>query len=659
MTSEDLFKNPFTDYNANVMDSKKILDYWCSPFAFLRSVPILESDVYCDAMPIVFMGGRGTGKTMFLKYFSYITQRDQALREIQNGNFDTILSYLKTKGGIGLYLRFDGPILRSFQEKGVQQEKWDNIFTHYFELYLCKLYLKVIKDLTERGEFDEGQINSKFVPEVARKLGKSDGVSRNISGLLDIVEDLLDEVASFRADIAFIDKDFCPTKAFSSQDLSYGIAEIALDTIMEIKDGINFIIFIDEYENYLIGQQVIVNTLLKFVRKGITFRIGMRLQGFHTFSTVSPNEFIKEGRDYSKLVFEDVLKKDKDYQQFLSSIAKKRLESNPHFRQKNYLDISNFLGNREDLEKEANNLIKGKENQTKHFNLLISLVDEESIKEIREILSNPEHPLLEMLNILWFLRNNKPEQIRKAMNGYIKEDKSEEVKKYRRDYIDKYKLSLMFLLASAYHVRKMYYSFNTFCYLSSGIVGNFIELCRKSFQYAYFEDRETLFEKGEISPELQSTAVRDLANSEMENVNRIPKYGSEIYTFVKNLGNIFREYHGDIFIRYPETNQFSIDMSSIDDKETRDAFNAAIEWSSIQKKSGLQQDVPGGYRTEVYTLNRVFSPLFDITYRTRGGISEKYDASHLKILMTHENVKPQANLNKAPRTVNVTQKRLI
>ena len=61
---EGSFRNPFSDYNANVMNSSKILDYWCSPFA--KSTAISESDIYLQGIPIVFMGGRGTGKTMFL-----------------------------------------------------------------------------------------------------------------------------------------------------------------------------------------------------------------------------------------------------------------------------------------------------------------------------------------------------------------------------------------------------------------------------------------------------------------------------------------------------------------------------------------------------------------------------------------------------------------
>lgn len=117
-----------------------------------------------------------------------------------------------------------------------------------------------------------------------------------------------------------------------------------------------------------------------------------------------------------------------------------------------------------------------------------------------------------MLNILWFLRDVSPDTIQKSMSDYLKKEKTERERKYRFDYVDKYKLSLMFLLNSQYRRNKKYYSFNTLGYLSSGIVGLFIELCRRTFQHAIFEDPKSLTDKGKISADLQTRAARAVAN---------------------------------------------------------------------------------------------------------------------------------------------------
>lgn len=637
MNLEDSYRNPFSDYNANVMQPSKILDYWCSPFA--KSAEITESDIYRQGMPIVFMGGRGTGKTMFLRYFSYQVQRDEALKKNQDIERKKIISHLKKRGGIGFYLRIDGPVLRSFDGKGLAPDHWDAIFTHYFELQICKSYIEVIQDLVLRSELDKEQVEEKFVLEVARKLGDANGEAKTIEDILAKVEDELKEVASFRSQIAFSDLCFLPQKAFASQDLSIGVAEIAMNTINEFHEDINFVIFIDEYENFAEQQQRIINTLLKFIKPRITFRIGMRLEGFHTFDTISVKEFIKEGRDYSKIIFENFLIKDEDYQAFLKDVARRRLEAVHVFRNKGDLDISKFLGDKENLEIEAFELIQKRENPYKHFELLNFSSKKISVEETQKLIRYPDNPLLEMLNILWVIRNNKPEDVHSIMKDYLDGKKSDDTKKYQRDYVDKYKLSLMILLALVYKKHKKYYSFNTFCFLSSGIVGNFIELCRRSFQYAYFENREKLLEEGVIPTELQDRAARDLANSELEMIPRIREFGDRLYRFTMNLGNIFREYHKDTLVRYPETNQFSMDSASLDD-DLKKAFQAALEWSIVQKRIGTK-------RTEIYILNRIFAPKFDISYRTRGGESgeKNYHKSELRALMTEDNVKPKMKLD--------------
>lgn len=643
MDSEHLYRNPFADFNANVMKSDRILSLWCSPFEFAKA-PVTEADVYQLEMPIVFMGGRGTGKTMFLKYFSYETQRDEALRQ-QNQSRYPIFDYIRQRGGVGFYLRLDGPVLRSFSGKGLSAEQWDSIFTQYFELQICKEYLDVIADLVARRELDERAIEARFIPEITRLLEAPLDSVRKIGELQALVASRIKEVTDFRADVAFSDISFVPTKAYGSQDLSYAVADIVKAQIEEFSNGVNFVLLVDEYENFMGNQQRIVNTLMKFVRPGITFRIGMRLKGFHTFDTITENEFIKENRDYICIVLEDILiweRSEKSYKKFLRTVAQKRLESVPALQQAGFTDIYQFLGFREDLEEEARALVKEHSNPTMHFGLL--RFSKQNTSTTIALLRCEENPLLEMLNILWCIRGIGAEAINRTMHDYLAGKKTESVTKYRRDYVDKYKLSLMILLASEYKTHKKYYSFNTFCYLSSGIIGNFIELCRRAFQQAYFEQRIELMETGKIDIDVQDRAARGVASTELEMCWRVPTHGDMLHRFAINVGNIFRHYHQDPFVRYPETNQLAMDLSTAD-QDTRNTIESAERWSVIQRKPALQQRTLGDSdRAELYTLNRTLAPLFDLTYRTRGGYSEECDSEHAHALLTAEEVGPRKDL---------------
>ena len=637
---KDSYKNPFADYNANVMDTKTILGFWCSPFNFMKSTDVKESDIYTEKMPIVFMGGRGTGKTMFLRYWSYPVQIQQTLNNTDTSG--TLLPKLKEKGGIGFYIRIDGLILRSFEGHGVCKENWSSVFEHYFELVIGRAYIEFIRDLINYDSLDVININKKFVPAIASILGSPKKKTKNIADILADIDNKIKEVTNFRSEIAYSDTEFLPSKAFKSQSLSFEIPMIAKENINEFEKDINFIILIDEYENFLEPQQRMVNTLLKFVKQQVTFRIGMRLEGFRTFDTISRDDFIKEGRDYQKVVFEDVLIKNTGYQSFLKNVAKKRLERVNIFKENGFTDISTILGKAENLEKEAVELVKN--NPGKHFGLLKT----HSPKEI-ELLKNAENPLMEMLNILWVSRGVDVKTVNKAMNDYLQKKQSVESKKYKDNYVNKYKLSLMFLLASIYRKNKKYYSFNTFSFLSSGIVGHFIELCRKSFQYAEFEDRELLFQQGRIQLIQQDKAARDIAAMELEMIQRIEDFGDNLYYFILNLGNTFRDYHKDKSIKYPETNQFAVDKNLIEEP-FRNAFNAALKWSVIQKKPALQQPTPGKHVKDLYTLNRIFSPRFEISYRTRGGFSVELNQAQIKERMTKK-VKLET---KQPKRQNIT-----
>ena len=612
------------------MDSDTILNYWCDPFTFIQFSGINESDIYSESNPIIFMGGRGSGKTMFLRYWSYAVQKLRAESTTpNNSNIDLI----NRNQGIGIYIRIDGLVLRSFEGYEVKQETWDSIFTHYFELIVARAYIEVIQDLLANGSISANDVNGKLVPKIRTVFGSKYRSIDCVDKILDVIDSLLDEVTEFRGYAPLRKVTFEPAKIFTSQALSFKIPQLIQDNLKELK-GIKFVLLLDEYENFSFHQQRMVNTLLKFVKPHVTFRIGMRLEGFRTFHTATTDDFIKEGRDYRKVVFEEMLIKDKGYQDYLRGVAQKRLEKISPFANKGFTDIGTILTKKENLEEEARELTKN--NPRRHFDHFKKHLPADSI----EILAYPDNPLLELLNIIWVIRGSQPKKVKQAMHDYLNKQRSENGIKYKRDYVDKYKMSLMFLLASIYHTNKQYYSFNTFCYLSSGIVGHFIELCRQSFQFAEFNNLDLLVNEGLILKEQQDKAAREVATTELQAIQRIEDYGNLLYRFTLNIGNIFSDYHKDHLLRYPETNQFSVDKNTIEGEYSK-AVDAALKWSVIQRKSSIQQTSPGKHRKDIYTINRIFSPQFGISCRTRGGVSEEYKAEDIVALMTSEDVKPQ------------------
>lgn len=625
----DSYTNPFSGVNAVQLDAKLILEYWCNPFRYDLFSEIKEDDVFNDPNNIVLMGGRSTGKSMFLRYWSFPVQ--QILAENEKHLF---LDYIQSKKGIGFYFRIDGAKLKSFQGHGISEEHWASVFIHYFELIVGRQYVEFLNIIENQTSGEKENINKYLLPKLCALIACTN-VS-TIGDLLGEFDNRIKEVELFLGNVPFYKNEFRPKhRGFLSQYLSFGIPDLFSTTIHAFKD-LNFVILLDEYENFLLSQQKIVNTLLRFSKPHIKFRIGMRLEGFRTFNMISEDDFIKEGREYRKVVFEEVITKNTGYHQFLQDISKKRLESIPLFKYKGFTDIKKILGDSENLEIEATEITNS--SPGKIIDFFAKKISKDELEGIRY----HENPLLELLNCIWLTRGASVDTTLYAMNGYLNKQKdNQEVEKYRRDYIDKYKLSLAFLLCSIYKRNKHYYSFNTFAFLSSGIVGHFIELCRRSFAIAEFRDNEALINQGTIRKDFQHKAALEFSNSEKQQIARIETYGGVISKFIENIGNIFRGFHIDSQIRYPETNQFALNIDSLENSKIKEALKTAIKWSIIQKKPKMQRSAPSEDLKDIYTINRIFSPSFQITYRTRGGKSILLNESKL-LELTGEN---KINLN--------------
>jgi hypothetical protein len=264
---------------------------------------------------------------------------------------------------------------------------------------------------------------------------------------------------------------------------------------------------------------------------------------------------------------------------------------------------------------------------------------------------------MELMNFIWLSKGTSAQDTSRAMTDYLQKNKTELGKKYKNDYINKYKLSLMFVLCSILRTNKKYYSFNTFAFLSSGMVGHFIELCRVTFVNAGWSEYRSLLKEGRISIEHQNDAAYEVSNIAKKQISRIEKYGGRLSLFVENLGNIFKKYHQDNRMTYPETNQFALNIDFIQDKDLQEAIRTAIKWSVILRKPAMQRSGPSENLQELYTLNRIYSPAFRISYRTRGGKSISLNEQLTSQLMSkpisdfspYLPSRAKASLNKAPK----------
>ncbi|MFC4636009.1 hypothetical protein ACFO3O_19020 [Dokdonia ponticola] len=641
------FENPFINYNAAKMSISDISSLWCDPLPYLEASGIINEVFLKSPDPIIMVGGRGSGKTMYLRYWSYKVLIERLLEQ----EHVNILSESSNFGGTSIYLRIEGSTLKEFDGVLLEKQQWNSLFIHFFELSVAVRYIDFLKSIES---FTESEIISKILFEIAQIFNVHEDLD-TIPKLQKFINTKITELDSYRTNLPFNKELKLNSILYSSNQLIKSIPLIFKNNIKEFSSHI-FFITIDEYENFSIEQQRVVNTYIKFADENLSFRISMRPAGFKTYDTVNTEDFIKEGNDYTLLNFDryNMDHRNKKYKEFLNDMCRKRIKHvNPNLTE-DFLQIQNYLMRDENLNNEIANLsVKNKSKKILKQYLRRKISDKDLI-----LLQNSDNLLMEMLNIIWYNRSEEitSAQINDAMNSYLRDGESPLKKKYKLDYADKYRYTLTLLILSALKTKKSFYSFNTFSYISNNNPRFFINLCAETFQEAYFTKGKLFITDLPISESIQSEAAYSNAKNELKEAGKISKFGSQIRRFILNIGNTFKNWQTDPKARYPETNQFSVDLDRLT-PASRSAFMECLKWSIIIEKENLQRVTPGSPLNQIYTLNKIFCPLFSISYRTRGGYNMQISPEQMSdLFLENDFIIPVGSIERMKKIENISKK---
>jgi hypothetical protein len=618
-----IIRNPFEAVNANYLTNAEIERFWTPP-------EVLFNEEACGAnitgsLPVVFQGGRGSGKTMLMKYLSF----DIKLKLHQN----SVADLLHSNDSLGIYLRFSGTTLKALSGSKLKEDEWISIFSHYYEIVIGKQILCIIKEIIR----SDGSIDTKNEINLCSAIitliyGNSYRLNAplNIENIIGCLNDLQYSVDTFLNN-QIIDESvkFEHTILLRAGILSYGLYTIAVKYINALTDK-RLIYLIDEYENFLEYQQCVINTLVKHCPAGITFRLGMRPYGFKTRETLNHSEFLKERDDFRLLNLESVLFSNNDkYKDFLFNICAKRLGQDARFANEGMQDIKIFLG---DLlpEKEADiYMTNGAEKKLEdEFNKVISslAIDDATIMELRTFILS--HNVIISKIIILLLRKNNKKDIVSLMREYSEKGNKSQ---FHKNILDKNKEALLFILANDLKKKKYYAGFNTYVTLSSGIVRSFLQLCYEAFSIASFYEEK--FTEGQAITWLNQTrAAEKAADFFYKEIESIPQYGLKIKAFMDELGVIFRTLN-DIKNRLliePEPSYFTTVKSNLSE-QTKEVLNEAVKWSILQEKPAMKPKSKSSIFEEVYLYNRIFAPKYTLAFRTRWPV--RFEPKEVEILI--------------------------
>jgi len=574
-------------------------------------------DMIRESKPILIFGGRGSGKTMILKSLipEVLISRMEAktFEDIRKKGIKFFSVYFRLKKGSFLIYDYHPIVEMGFLKTGLERnyQLYKNLMEKLkknqldsepiltaginaaWTISLNEMNLKIlkttVKNLRKLQEKNFVDINRKKEEEITchimKKLNPAiEGNLKTFDDLTNLIDKELGKIERYIQNLAIPYAtpvaDWCQTGIEFLDDFY----EILANHMIDLKDTQVYLLF-DELENLRPFQQTIINEWIK-TASNFTVKVASKFEGMYTNMTLQ-GQPLQDGQDYFTLTLDYDLfdsQRKKQYQKLLSKICKRLLEIENYDEK----DIRKILGKHKELE------------------LPQKVVDEE-IRNIR----------------------------REAGLGFSTEKLAE--------YRNKLGLAATFrLLRKREKVegrksrKKAYAGFETYTYLSSGIIRIFLNLVGMAF-YKAEDDGIDVKKGGKISVEHQTWAAYIVSKAWLEKIPmNLEEYGEIMYQFIVDLGDVFRErllYHAT----EPET--LTIRLTDPYRLKSHDLLNIllshSIRESILYKRmetSSMKPKQPGDPKSKEYSINRIYSPILEISYRPRWPRGSEFTTSELTSL---------------------------
>lgn len=504
--------NPFSISKAVDLTNQKIKDMWANDIGFEEFIEPLS------LKPKMIIGGKGTGKTHLMRYFSYVVRS-------HNGNIKDIID---EDGYLCLYI--PGEMLQSRKFISIDDtEKSRAIFIYYFGLFVFNTHLipllaKIIEEYAQVVEAD-------VVNEI-KDLFDKDFLQGNT--LKEIKKEVQNRIKSINRKVN--NYTFSP-EGIDDIDVSIGAEVLFFDIPKIIKkllknDGLVINYFIDEFEDFTANQQKYIQTLIRDSGYKCTFRLGIRSHAYNSniLKTEKEGEPNKIGSEIEKVVLDDWLMQDNTkYKKFILQVIQKRIENIKSNNSKKY--FSSLF--KTPLK---NNALKSDKSFT---NLKKDIkIEEESIKKLKVIADIEPHQkaLLEKVNIYLLYRELKKKQtqnidevcseIRNKCTLYLNNSKENSDHK---KIIEKQKDNLMAQLYKENNKENpIYFGLDNLIKISNHNPRHFINFMAHLYDYAdYFDENPS---KG-FSVKIQSLAIDEIHRWFENDYYKDGKYGDKQILF--------------------------------------------------------------------------------------------------------------------------------
>ncbi len=571
------------------------------------------------------VGGRGTGKTMYLKYHAYNTQLSKQRMLITEDNINTI----------GIYWKPDTHFVQLINESYLNN-KWDAVFNTYVALSLMMKFL----------EFIDVFLDSNYHDEDTKERLKNFTLPKDFSEELQINQEvLLIELKERIRGFLFKLQNWLhnPIKDFRF----YLDGKATIEYIIQIWKDNNFFkkttfhIFIDEFENLREEHQKIINTWMKHGASPLIFSIAYKKHAYVSDNTTS-KEHTQRRNDHRIIdLVDDVYAKTDDDFKLLSAeiIASKIQEYDSQYKivDKDKISLEEEVEHRRSIEYKNKiiNFVNSIFPSLRYGEIAALVMSDKTlknklIKNIKLALKTKKSsledsyfyddnfPEASVVNgTLLFRSRTKPEELKRLFNEYKAGAQSPAIAAYKEQISNALVGSILYIYISfPQRICPIYAGFERFCLMSRNNLRHLLELCYQSF--VELENSNRLEQKPiKVDIDLQAKAAKVCSRQELDTISELGPYGKDLQKIANRLGIIFSLKQKIKTQSKPENIHFSVVTHSLEtiDEKLNVLLHEAKLWNVLQEFDGTTKDTSDSISTKEFMLTPILAPYYKISMR--------------------------------------------
>jgi hypothetical protein len=563
--------------------------------------------------PSVIEGGRGSGKTMLLRYLCHDTQFSKNRKNIIEENLNRV----------GIYWKMDTQFAKIMDKRGETSDVWMHAFINMGVLILSREILGSIANIQNSTLINKNYSILNLLDFSALK-----SFDKNIpSDFYSIRNFFHSRYNQFQVWVSNYKK--------IEQPLFYPL-DFVKDLIDLIKiqipllENTTYHVYIDEYENLLDQQKRIINTWLKHSQSPLIFNIAMKHNAFNMRETLGEEKIVAI-HDYRMFDIEDLL--DNNFKTFACEILLLKLkksgfdnipiEENKLFDASNSAIESRKLDKyKSDIETKIKELFPGYTNKELATIMLEDSVIKTKIDELIKhalkmkgseidinIYFDEDYP--EVMIILPALLSRNTLTVNEVISELLiyKTGNNSEFKNWISNNLVG---CILHIYGKLNRICPFYAGYEAFVTMSKDNIRHFLELC-----YTSLAQVDTLNPITSIPQKQQAAAVKQVSANMLKEIKSLGIQGNTLYTFALRLGTVFEEGRKKVVQSEPEQTQFNIKDSPSEKSLT--IIDELVKWSVLyESKLTKQKNIESGVE---YQLNPIYSAYFTISYRKKRRIS--------------------------------------